>query len=44
MFCVRVRSGLIQMDWLSKSDPLVAVYIQNDGGDYDLIGKTEWIK
>lgn len=37
--------GLIQMDWLSKSDPVVAVYEQGVGSDdWSYVGETEILK
>jgi hypothetical protein len=44
---VKVRlKGLIKMDWLSKSDPLVAAFVIKENSrecDY-YVGQTEWLK
>jgi hypothetical protein len=40
-----VFRDLIKMDWLSKSDPLVAVWVRNDeSGEFELTGHTEFVK
>lgn len=31
-------------DAFSKSDPMVVVFVKNAGGQFELVGKTEFIK
>jgi hypothetical protein len=36
--------GLASMDWTSKSDPMVVLFVVGDDGRETFIGKTEWHK